>query len=346
MTSTPTPARASAARRHLLAGAAAAAGLLGAPASLRGATAPLRIAEQFGIAYLPLHVARERGLIEAHARRGGEDVTVEWAKLSGGAAINDAILSNSVDIASGGIGPLLTIWDRTRGGLDVRAVAMLAELPFLLTARRPGVTSIRDLGPKDRIALPTVGVSVQARILQLAAEQTFGQGQHGRLDPLTVTMPHPEATAAMITGATEITAHFTSPPFQNQQLKVPGIRAILSSYDVLGGPASSVAMWARAAFRAERPAVHAAFLAAVEEANGIIAADLTAAAETYVRVERSRLDPAFVREIIADPAVRFTLVPRGTERLAEFMHRVGAIRTRPASWRDYVFDELHATAGN
>ena len=58
---------------------------------------------------------------------------------------------------------------------------------------------------KDRIAMPAVKVSIQAVTLQMAAEQEFGQGQHGRLDHLTVSMSHPDATAALLSGRSEVT---------------------------------------------------------------------------------------------------------------------------------------------
>ena len=69
----------------------------------------IRIAEQFGIVYLLLNVAQEQKLIEKHAKAGGVDAKVEWVKLSGGAAVNDALLSGSIKIAGAGVGPLLTI---------------------------------------------------------------------------------------------------------------------------------------------------------------------------------------------------------------------------------------------
>ena len=59
------------------------------------------------------------------------------------------------------------------------------------------------------------------------------------LDALTVSLSHPDAQVALLSGASEITAHFSSPPFQYQQLEKPGIRTVLSSYDVLGGPATT-----------------------------------------------------------------------------------------------------------
>ena len=59
----------------------------------------IRIAEQYGIVYLLLNVARDQQLIEKHGKAEGVDISVEWAKLSGGSAVNDALLSGAVDIA-------------------------------------------------------------------------------------------------------------------------------------------------------------------------------------------------------------------------------------------------------
>ena len=336
-------------RRRFLADTAAVAGGLAVgtliPHAARAAET-LRIAEQYGIGYLPFHIARDRGLIEKHAREAGTELAVEWVKLSGGSAMNDAVLSGAVDIGAAGVGPLLTIWDRTRGRGDVKGIAALGNMPLYLNTRNPDVRSIADLTEKDRIALPSVGVSIQARTLQMAAAAAFGEEKFDVLDTLTVTMPHPDAVVALLSGRTEINGHFTSPPFQYQELADPAVRRILSSYEVLGGPATFNAVWATSRFRAERPAAYAAFLAALGEAIDIINADKAAAAATYLQVEKSKLDPALVEKIVADPEVEFTLTPQKTEAYAAFMAKVGAIKTAPASFRDYFFDEAHALAGS
>ena len=70
----------------------------------------IRIAEQFGIVYLLLNVVRDQNLIEKYGKQEGIDMKVDWTQLSGGAAVNDALLSGSIDIAGAGVGPLLTIW--------------------------------------------------------------------------------------------------------------------------------------------------------------------------------------------------------------------------------------------
>src|SRR5207253_10823758 len=83
------------------------AGSLVAPTAAH-AEGEIRIAEQFGIVYLLLNVVRDQNLIEKHGKEEGVDIRVDWTQLSGGAAVNDALLSGSIDIAGAGVGPLLT----------------------------------------------------------------------------------------------------------------------------------------------------------------------------------------------------------------------------------------------
>lgn len=182
----------------------------------------VRIAQQFGVAYLPLMVMKNTRLIERQADRlGVGPLKVTWTTFSSGADMNTALISGSLDFASGGVGPVLQIWGRTQGNLNVKGVASLGSLPLYLNTVNPAVKTLRDLSDKDRIALPAVKVSIQAVLLQMAAAQTFGEANYAALDRLTVSMSHPQATAALLSG-TEITAHFTNSPFQEQQLQWPG----------------------------------------------------------------------------------------------------------------------------
>jgi NitT/TauT family transport system substrate-binding protein len=325
-----------------LAAFALVAGLAG-PAAAEGT---IRIAEQFGVGYLPLQMMRHHELIEKHGQEQGLDIQVEWARFAGGSAMNDALLSDNIDIGSGGVGPLLVIWDRTRGNMDVKGIAAINAMPLFLTTTNPDIETIEDFSESDKIALPAVKVSIQARILQMAAEQAFGEGNHEQLDNLTVSMPHPDATAAMLSGGSEINAHLSSPPFQYQQLQNDNIRLVMSSYDVLGGPHTFNNLWAKQSFRDNNPKTYAAFMAALDEAMAMIEADPKAAAETYVTVTGSSLDPAFVEEIINDPDIEFGVVPKNTMAFAEFMHKVGAIQTMPDSWQDYFFEDIHDQPGS
>jgi NitT/TauT family transport system substrate-binding protein len=318
----------------ILAGAAV---IGAAPAQAEGR---IRISEQYGVTYLLLNIAQDQKLIEKHGKQQGVDIKVEWTQLSGGPAINDALLSGGIDIASAGVGPLLTIWDRTNGKQNVKGVASLGNFPYYLVSNNPKVKTLADLTAKDRIGLPATGVSVQARILQMAAAKQWGDKEFKRLDQYTQTLPHPDAAAAVIAGGTEINAHFGSSPYQEQELaQNPNARIVLNSYDVLGGPSSSTVLYATEKFRSENPKTYRAFTAALAEAAQYATANPEGAADAYLRVSKSTVDRAQLLKIIKNPQVQFKVAPQNTFALAQFLHRVGVLKNQPASWRDYFFDD-------
>lgn len=327
------------ARRAVLAVVVTAAGF--SPAAAEGL---IRISEQFGTLYIPFHILRDQNLIEKHGKELGLDIKVEWAKLSGGNAVNDALLSGSVDIASAGIGPFFTLWDRTKGA--VKIIGAFGETPNYLLTNKSNIKSLKDFGPNDRIATPAAGVSVQARTLQIAAEKEFGVGNHGKLDQIQVSLPHPDATVALISGSTEITGHLSNSPFQEQALKDPKVHKVWSSYDILGGPFTPTVAYTTVKWHDENPKTYLAFFRAFEEATAIAAKDRKLGAQTYVKIEKSKLDPAFIEEVISNPEVKFTLVPAKTEAFGDFLFRTGAIKTKPGSWKDYTFPELHGQSGS
>jgi len=329
------------------AGLALAACLLAfAAGPARAEMAEIKVAQQYGISYLPLMLMEEQKLIEKHAKAAGVDVAVTWAKFAGGNVMNDALLSNSLQFASGGVGPLVTLWARTRGNLDVRAVAAINSMPLYLNTRNPAVKSVRDFTDKDRIALPAVKVSIQAVTLQMAAEKAFGEGQQNRLDPLTVSLSHPDAQTALLSGAGEITAHFSSPPFQYQQLEKPGIRTVLNSYDVLGGPATFNLVWTTGRFRGENPKIYDAFVKALDEAIAQINGNRRAAAEAYLRISKDKDSLDSILRMLNDPQIVYTTTPQNVMKYVDFMLKTGAIKAKPESWKDLFFPNAQGLPGS
>ena len=59
--------------------------------------------------------------------------------------MNEALLSGALDVASAGVPPLLTLWDRTKGKQNVKAIASLGSMPNYLLSNNPAVKSIKDL---------------------------------------------------------------------------------------------------------------------------------------------------------------------------------------------------------
>ena len=324
---------------------AAAVVAIAASAIANAETSEIKIAPSYGIAYLPLVVMEQNRLVEKHAKAAGlGDIKVTWVTISGGAGMNDALLSGSVDFVSGGIPPFALLWEKTRGA--VRGVAALSAMPIFLNTRNPGIKTVRDFTPASRIALPAVKSSAQAMFLQMAAEQAFGEGNFARLDSLTISMAHPEATALLLSGRGEIDSNFSSPPFQYQQLEQPGMRTVLNSYDVLGGPATLFMVWTTAKFHSANPKTYAAFLAALEEANAFIAKDRRGAAELYVQKSRDKTPLENLLKMLNDPQTQFVVAPQSVMKTVLFMHKTGTLKSRPESWKDLFFPEVHQLPGS
>jgi NitT/TauT family transport system substrate-binding protein len=325
----------------LIAGLLAAA--IGSQAQAEG---KISIAQQFGIGYLILDVVQDQHLIEKHGKAQGLDIQVDWNSISGATAMNEALLAGALDVVSAGVPPMLTLWDRTKGRQNVKAIASLGSMPNYLLSNNPAVKTLEDFTPKDRIAVPAAGVGFQSRTLQIETAKRYGNDQFKRFDDYSVSLPHPDATAALIAGGSEITAHFSSPPFQYQALENPKVHKVLSSYDILGGPATFNVLYTTQKFHDANPKTYKAFYDALAEAAQIVNADKVAAAQTYIRVEKSKLGEAFVEKIVQDPEIDFTLVPQRTFIYAEKLHELGVLKNKAASWKDYFFEEAHGGAGS
>ncbi|GJD59388.1 ABC transporter substrate-binding protein [Methylobacterium dankookense] len=332
-------------RRDVLAGAAA-AWVAGMGRSVAEAGS-VRIARQPSLGHLPLMLMEEQGLLQkAAAARGIPGLQAQYVTLAGGAAMNDALLSGQIQFAAGGVPPLVLLWSKTAGTrLAVKGVAAMNSMPLLMNTNNPKVHRLADFTDRDKIALPAVKVSVQAMFLQMAAEKELGEARRNELDRLTVTLSHPDGMAALLAG-NEITAHFTAAPIQELELRRPGIRTVLNTFDILGEPSTFNVVWASTAFAEANPQLYAAFTAALDEAVAAIDADRKAAAQAYVRLARDSSDAGLIGEILSDPQVSFTTTPRAIGRYADFMARTGAIRRGAESWKELFFANVHDKAGS
>lgn len=332
-------------RRQLLGAAPAAALLRARPA--QAAVPEIRFARQFSMGYLQFNVMEHQRLLEKHAAALGlPEVKVSWITFNGPDTMNGALISDSVDVVSGGIPGLVTLWARTRGtAQEVRGICALSSQPCLLNTRNPALHGIGDLTEADRIALPTVKVSIQAVTLQMAAAKLFGAAEFAKLDALTLSMSPPDATIALLGGGAGISCAFSVPPFQEQQLEQPGIHTLLNSFEV-AGPHSFTLAWTSARFRERNPVLYQALLAALAEATEVVNADRTAAAALWIEDAKSKLPLERVGRVVSGPQVRWTMVPESTMTYAAFMHAAGTARAVPASWQDLFFPEAHGRGGS
>ena len=328
---------------RLLAAAALAAALI-APRPASAEANVVRVAKQFGVGYMQYMVMQELKLIEKHAKAAGLDVTSEWATFRSSDVMNDALISGSVDFVSLGVPGIITINSKTKGTAnEVKGVLGLNISPLMLVVRDPAIKSLKDFKENHRIALPAVKVSNQAIILQMAAAKEFGDAKWAELDKLTVSMSHPDATAAMLGGQSEITANFSSAPFQYRQLKDPKIKRLLSSTELFADdPMSFNVVGATSKFRSENPKLFAAFVAAMKEATDVINADKRKGAEIYIKVSGEKTSVDDIMEVLADKEIIYNNRVGGIRAFVDFMARTGSLKNPPKDWKDMFFPEAFA----
>ena len=308
-----------------------------------GETKEIRIPKGAGgVGFLPLLVMEKYRLIEKHA-----DVSVKWLDVGGPAVVNDALLSGSADFIAAGPPAFLTLWDRTRDSAKVTGVAALTSLPMYLNTSNPRFKSLEDLTPQDKIAVTAVKVSIPAIIMQMYASQKYGAAEATRFDKYTVSMTHPDGVVALVSGSGAITAHFTSPPFHQREIEDPRVHTVMTSDDVMGGSTTFTMVSTTSAFRAKNPKAYAAVLAAIEEANGMIVNDKKMAAELLVASgDGGGLSAEKVEQMLQSAEIKFTTTPENTLKYAEFMHGIGSLKNRPASWKELFFPEIHGAPGS
>lgn len=307
-----------------------------ARAESRGIT----IAYQYGLQYLPIMVMQEQGLVQA---AGG--LSAEYRVVSGPSQVIDTLLSDTAEFGTVGPPGLILLWARTRNAGDFRAIGALSAQPFYLVTRNTKLTTVRDFTESDRIALPSIKSSNQAVLLQMAAADAFGIANFAQLDRLTVSMSHPDAMIALLSGRSEITAHFGNPPFQYQELD-RGMKLVLNSYKVLGGRASSSLLVGSMRFAERNPQATQAVAKALEQATQWIEAHPSEAAALYIASSHSREDPAFVLKQLRDPDIGFSVVPERLWSYADFMFTTGVAKARARDWKELTFPTLHDRQGS
>jgi NitT/TauT family transport system substrate-binding protein len=307
----------------------------------------IRFAQQFSMGYLQFNVMKHQDLLAKHvAAQALPPVKVSWVTFSGPDMMNDALLSGSIDIASGGMPGLLTIWAKTRGsGQEVRGISAMSQQPILLNSRNPKVKTIKDLTDADRIAMPAVKVSAQAVLLEMAAAKEWGEANYDRLDHLTFSLSPPDATSGLMAGGGDFNAAFTVPPFQAMQLRDPAIHTVLSSDD-LTGPSSAGMAWTTKRFHDANPKLYRAMLDAMQEASEFIAGHPKETVAYYATDSKMKIDTDLMESLLENPRYKYILTPHATLQWADFLHRVGRLKVAPASWKDLFWPEIHVLDGS
>ncbi|MGE0418771.1 MAG: ABC transporter substrate-binding protein [Acetobacteraceae bacterium] len=334
-------------RIGLLVTAVAAVVTMGA-ATARAEVPEVRIARQFSMGYLQFNVIEHEKLIQKHAAKLGiPEVKVTTFRFNGPAAMNDALLSDSVDIVGGSPQGMFTLWSRARGTpQEVRAITALATLPFQITTRDPSIKTLADLDKCTKIPVPSLRVSSPAVLLQMAATKLYGIKNYNHFDPKTVAMSPADATIALLSGQGEVNCTVALPPFMQQQLANPAIHSVANSFEVMGQRSTYTLSYTSARFRNRDPKLFQAVYDALVEATDFVRHDIRKASQYWVEDSNSKLTVDFVAAAGSGKDVEWTVVPEATMKGAEFMAEIGTIKVKPTSWKDYFFPEAHGLPGS
>jgi NitT/TauT family transport system substrate-binding protein len=310
--------------------------------------AELRVSRGYSVLYLPQMMMQKYQLIEKHIQKLGlGDTKVVWRVLDGGNVINDALLAGALDIAAVGTPGFLILWSKALGNpaAQVGGLSGISSTPMYLNTTNPKIKSLSDFGPGDKIAVAGIKSSLPAGILQMMVAHEFGAQNYARLDDLTVSIAYPDATTAMLGGKSEINAHVASPPFSFIELDNPNIHRVANPADILGDMTLVMSATPKR-FHDANPQLCKAYVAALDEANQMIADDLQAAANTYNETSATKVPNAMMLRILGDKDTHFSTRPSGIARWASFMKSIGLIKQDVVDWKQFFYSESRALDGN
>ncbi len=323
-------------RREAVAVMAGGASLVAAPAIVAAQTSlTVSFVQQRGLLYAPVDMM-VTGKVEASART-----------LSGPAAVTDALLSGSADYGAAALPSLLTLWDKTHGTAnEVRAVGTMSNGAMVLYTINPNVKTIADFTDKDRIAVPSVRISFNAMMLEMAAEKLWNDPH--RLDHLTVGLGHADAVAALSAGygKATVTAHIAVQPFTERGLKLPGAHVVADSREVFGGPLTQVTLLSAKQTRDKNPTLFKAVGNALETSIRMCSADKHATAALWKKAQNASESIDELLALLDDPGFEFTSQPHRIATFAAFLKRIGSMKSDVRDWKQLFWETAYDQQGD
>ncbi|MDN5331407.1 MAG: sulfonate transport system substrate-binding protein [Tepidanaerobacteraceae bacterium] len=290
----------------------------------------IRVAKQFGLVYAPLMVAEK---VDFFSKYG---LKVEWVTLGSGGAVREAMASGKIDAAFMGIPPFLIGWDKS---LDAKIASGYTVCPIKLVTYDPDIKSLADFKPEHKIALPSPG-SVQHILLAMALEKQLGNGK--ALDDNLVALPHPDGMQAML-AKKDVAAHFTTPPYLNEELKQPGYHVVLDGFEAYGGEFNFNVLLVTRSYHDHHPVGYAAFIMGLNEAVNWVNEHKKETAKLLAS-EFNISEEELYRQLTGR-GINFTTAPYGLLGFSEFMKRAGYISKVPSDLSEIAWENVLALVG-
>lgn len=285
------------------------------------------IAEQYGIAYAPLTIMKEKGFLEQEL----PDVAIRWQQFGGPTAIRESMLNGDVDFGFMGVAPVLIGIDN---GMEWKYAAGISSNEVAIVTSRPEIKTLADFTEEDRIAILSPGCT-QHILLCMLAEQQLGDPM--ALDGQLVSMSHPDALQALVSG-TEITAHVATPPYLQQELEA-GMSVMATGEEIMGRPFTFISCVAMTQFYEEHRELYDGFIRALERSieylNQNMEECVRILAPVYGISEEALLEQMTYNGTIYSSRLE------GVPELSAAMQQMGLTQGNPAL-ETIVFDNVNA----
>ncbi len=270
------------------------------------------IAEQYGLAYAPVTIMKEKGFLK-DALPG---VEIEWKQMANTTSIREAMVAGDLDIGFMALPPFFIGTDK---GMEWKIISGLSEVPVALVSLDEEIQSLSDFAKTDRIALPQPG-SIQHMLLSMAAERELGDARH--FDNMIVTMTHPDGMQALLANK-DIKGHFTSPPYLFMELENPKAHVVLTGEEAIGERFTFVAGVSKDDFSINNPLWEAVFKDALAESISFI--EKSPYEASRILSKTYGLDEEKIYEYITREDMVYTLEINGMKKFHDFMEGEGYI---------------------
>lgn len=285
------------------------------------------IAEQYGIAYAPLTIMKEKGFLEQEL----PDVAIRWQQFGGPTAIRESMLNGDVDFGFMGVAPVLIGIDN---GMEWKYAAGISSNEVAIVTSRPEIKTLADFTEEDRIAILSPGCTQHILLCMLAGQQL---GDPMALDGQLVSMSHPDALQALLSG-TEITAHVATPPYLQQEVEA-GMSVMATGEEIMGRPFTFISCVAMTQFYEEHRELYDGFIRALERSIEYLNQNMEECvgilAPVYGVSEEALLEQMTYNGTIYSSRLE------GVPELSAAMQQMGLTRGNPAL-ETIVFDNVNA----
>lgn len=286
----------------------------------------VRLVKQYTTAYAPIYVAEKLNLLDKYL----PGIEVEWATISGGAAISEALISGQLDIGVMGIPPAVIASDK---GADFKIAMGLSVLPIELMVNGDKIKSFHDFKPEDKIGVPGIG-SINHITVSLMAKKYLGDAH--AFDKNVVVMRNPDSYSGLLSNS--IAGHASIMPYAALEEQA-GFKKLASGTDIIGD-ISLVCVASKKLY--EQPAVYAGVLAALNEAIALI--NKGDEKTMQIIADEEKLSVEQVKDYITRDGTNYSSNIYGLISIANYMYQEGYIKNKPVL-ENLVWDNMLGMIG-